>query len=254
MAKDGIAAIERSMRTSMGREAVNRLARGHLSFRNAVRFNETSNVAAAAQEAEAAAQLFASGGSPYQHWATVFRAVAEYASRRFDSARAALRLDSAADIDADYLYLAGRRKWIAGLILANEGHLLTSLTRYREKCTEMMQSAGEANGEASVARPLAEVLARLGTPGEAWRYQLAALSHTRHLGSNTKSQLFLLETAGVLCTDMNLIEAAMYFQNAVLAYQHRTDAAGCPQTGGGILQLREDRAKNRRPGRREEGS
>ncbi len=62
---------------------------------------------------------------------------------------------------------------------------------------------------------LAETLGRLGANGEAWRYELAALSHVELSASRRLALMLLL--GGVLCLNNAQPEAALYFQNALIA-------------------------------------
>jgi CHAT domain-containing protein len=215
MPREGIKAIDHALRRPDGRRALILLARAHLALRTAVRLTEEANPSGANNEFRLAARHFANGGSPYVHWAPIYLAVAHYAAGHLADARAALESGGATRGDTRYGYLNGRRKWISGLIFANEGHLMASLTEYRE-AHRTLQAAGESDAELSVSALLAEVLGLLGAPAEAWRYQLNALNGAVRFGSLRKKHLLLMKLGSLLCLNANLPEAALYFQTAVI--------------------------------------
>jgi len=211
---EGVKAIERASQRS-DRRTVARLARAHLSLRTAIRLTEAGNAIAANDEFRLAARNFAAGHSPYAQWAPMYRAVAHYVAGRFRDARTEMASIAVPRGDPRFGYLSGRRKWISGLLLVNEGHLMASLGEYRE-AYRALQAAGELDGELSVSALLAEVLARLGAPSEAWRYQLNALNRAR-LAPLGKKHLLLLKLGSLLCLNASQPEAALHFQGAVIA-------------------------------------
>jgi CHAT domain-containing protein len=214
MPRDGVKAIDRALKRPDSRQAVIGLARAHLALRTAIRLTDDGNGKGANDEFRSAARYFAAGRSPYIQWAPIYRAIAHYAARQLNDAQAALESVAAAS-DTRYGYLNGRRKWISGLILLNRNHFMASLAEYRE-AYRALQSSGEWDAELSVSALLAEVLALLGAPSDAWRYQLNALNRASRFGPLRKKQLLLLKLGSVLCLNSNLPEAALHFQSAVI--------------------------------------
>ena len=219
MPRDAIRAIDESGNRGDAPLARRRLARAHVALRQVLKLYDTGSIVEVDRIFESVRGDFADGRSPYLHWSPIYRAMALYSARRFTEARRELLAGRTADTDGRYRYLAGRRDWLIGLIDGNEGRLTASLAAY-QTANQNFQAVGESDGAARVMALLAETLARLGANGEAWRYELAALSQVEDSASSRLGQL--LQLGGILCLNSSQPEAALYFQNALIGPSGRT--------------------------------
>ena len=140
MPKDAIRAIEEADRGA-NRTLVRRLARAHLGFRDVSKIFDAGRVTEADEKFHTISADLIAGHDPYANWSAIYGAVAHYGARQFDQARALLTAGQLADIDGRYRYLAGRRRWIAGLHLGQRGPVHGVADRVR-RCSGKFSSGG----------------------------------------------------------------------------------------------------------------
>jgi CHAT domain-containing protein len=214
MPRDAVRVIENADRLD-NRVLVRRLANAHIRLQKALKQFDAGRVAEANEEFRAIEPDLIAAHDPYGNWAAIYEGLAHYGARRFTQARATLTAGALADIDGRYRYLAGRRRWLIGLISANEGRLMPALSDY-EDAQANFQAVGELDAEVAVTALLAEVLARLGAAGEAWRNELKALARAVQLGRHGRWPL-LLQLGGALSLNADQPAAALHFQDELIS-------------------------------------
>lgn len=215
MPRLGIAAIDIARSASGDDSAVLRdLARAHLRYRDVLMLFDEGSVTSAAETFREIRQPFSRVDSPYARWGDLYEAVVVYAARRPDEARIQLNADLRSDDTLGLRYLHGRRLWLLGLIELNAGRFEHALDYY-QRALHNLEAVGENDDAAAVAALLGESLSSLGARREAWRYQRIALKRTPFLSVSRRKHL-ILQTAGLMCLNEGLPEAALAFQDAVI--------------------------------------
>lgn len=213
MAADAVTAIEKADRLP-DRAAAKRLARAHLGVKEAADRFDAGQVTKAEEQFRLVTTDLVAARDPYALWSGIYHAVAEFGARHFSSALEALTAPAIVEADGRYRFLAGRRRWLVGLIASNEGRLTQALAEYEDAQAEF-QAVGEINMEISVTALAAEILGRLGSPRQAWEYERRLLSQSAHLGAMDRWEL-LLQLGGALCLNADLPAAALHFQDALI--------------------------------------
>jgi CHAT domain-containing protein/tetratricopeptide (TPR) repeat protein len=193
----------------------NHLARAHLALRDVIRLFDDGAVAKANDTFQSVERDFAAARSPYAHWSAIYGAVAHFAARRYDTAREALAKSNSEVIDKQYLFLSGRRKWLLGLLLSDEGHYMATSTQYQAALADL-RAVGETESAAAVTVLLAEDFGKLGVPREAWRYELSALAQLPQIAPIRRKHN-VVQCGGLLALEEGLPGAALHFQHAVIS-------------------------------------
>ena len=211
-----LAAIEGITQTDRGQpRRLRELATAHLAYAEAARLLDGIELEAAAHKMQEAAPAFQHAGSPYALWRPVFDAIADRMAGRTESAMAALAAVAWSDVPARYAYLVGRAGWTRAVCLASLGRLDQASDAYLD-ALQRLDGSGETTSVAQLHAMLADTLSQMGDYASAWSHQADALAAVSPLRGTPRSDVILLNAA-MLALDLGLNEAALPFQNSLIA-------------------------------------
>ena len=211
-----LAAIEGITQADRGqRRRLRELATAHLAYAEAARLLDGVELEAAAHKMQEAAPAFQHAGSPYALWRPVFDAIADRMAGRTESAMSALAAVAWSDVPARYAYLVGRAGWTRAVCLASLGRLDQASDAYLD-ALQRLDGSGETTSVAQLHAMLADTLSQMGDYASAWSHQADALAAVSPLRGTPRSDVILLNAA-MLALDLGLDEAALPFQNSLIA-------------------------------------
>lgn len=213
MPRDAVEAIAESKRRD-DHAAVQALASGHLAFSRARELFLAGRLDDASQQMARAAGAFDRVQGPYALWAPVFAAIA---LRTQGLDKGAIALLRRLDVKRAHAYanLRGRVDWTEAIALEGLGRFDAARDRLLA-AVSAYETAGEAENLAATRTHLAEAYWYLGERTAAWRTELDALEglHAVRAGVRRNAVLF---NAARFALDEDLPEAALYFQDALVA-------------------------------------
>lgn len=210
MARDQIALIGR-LQAAGDRRAVGRLASGHRLFGEArTRYAANERLDASNLMAQAASH-FGPAGSPYRHWAPIYRALHLRTDGRSRAALDALHAAEPYRDADDYRYLRGRRAWVEALALETVGRYDTARSLTVD-ATRLLREAGEHDSEIAALTQLAETEWFLGERPQAWVSLASAFEAIDRRG--TTERFAHLGLAATMALGAGLPEAALAFHDA----------------------------------------
>ncbi|HVC21667.1 MAG TPA: CHAT domain-containing protein [Vicinamibacterales bacterium] len=209
---DAVRAVERAGRVPA---RCLELARAHKAFQEGQELYANDQLVASERRFAAAEAGFASTGSPFVEWARYWLAVGVYHEGDHPRALAELVPLGRRARAAGYLNLEGRVDWLAGLIHALDGDLGGSLVSYRHAAAEFSRT-GEVDHGAMLRILFAETYDLVGEPEQAWTQRRKALAQLA-ASHDARLRYVLYESASQACLRDSLPEAALHFQNALVA-------------------------------------
>jgi CHAT domain-containing protein len=198
------------------------LAAGHRAFAQARRLFLAEDLRAATAAMEEAAIHFRRGGSPYQWWGAIYRGIE---LRMRGSARDALAIVESIPIEVlprSYLHLRGRVHWTRAIGADALGRLDFARSEF-VAAAALFRQARELEHRTATTFFAAEAEWFLGNPIAAWRLTRDALASLDRLPVSTRRNVVLLTSAYFALSD-DLPEAALYFQNTLIASLERAGA------------------------------
>ena len=211
-----LAAIEGITQADPGQHRrLRELATAYLAYAEAARLLDGVELKAAAHKMQEAAPAFQHAGSPYALWQPVFDAIADRVAGRTESAMAALAAVAWSDVPARYAYLLGRAGWTHAVCLASLGRLDQASDAYLD-ALQRLDGSGETTYVPQLHAMLADTLSQMGDYASAWGHQADALAALSLLRGTPRSDVILLNAA-MLALDLGLNEAALPFQNSLIA-------------------------------------
>jgi CHAT domain-containing protein/tetratricopeptide (TPR) repeat protein len=208
MLHDAVAAIDRAADDPL---LMRTLSRGHHLYAEALRLYDSYQNAEAGLLFTASSLALARGGSPLRLWSSFFLAACHYQESSYDQSLAALtRLEREPELSR-YPNLAGRLKWLRGVILAITAQPAAALVEYLA-AREFFEQTGEHESHAAVEGLISEVFYLLGNETELWAHLYRALEGTTILrDSRRRHQIF--HAAAEASMQENKAGAALCFQD-----------------------------------------
>jgi CHAT domain-containing protein len=223
----GARVVSATVRAARRRD-IDALARAH------VLYGKTRQLFLADRHAEVgrafadAARLFRAAGSPYACWGPVFDAISERNLGRNDAAMQALA-DPSLEACRPYRYVAGRARWMRGLIHATRGEVDAGLLNYLDAAGDF-EAGGEIEASVAMETLVAEACYFLGRYSEAWAHEIAALARVDAVATSSRRHLVVI-TASFLALREDLPEVALHLQDSLVALDRAGgNRAGLPET------------------------
>jgi CHAT domain-containing protein len=210
MAVDQIALIRRFERDG-ARSLLRLLARGHVLFGRARVEYVAGNLTGAASEMGRAAPAFRAAGSPYAHWATVYRAIPLRFANKEDEALSLLRSVPLETLPRTYHNLRGRVAWTEGVAWGSNGR--PDLEREPiTRAIEEYRSARERDHQIMTTTLLAETEWFLGDPARAWSHLHSAFGLVGATDWTNRNYHFIV--GALVANGVGLPEVAFEFLGA----------------------------------------
>jgi len=202
------AAVEAIKRVRTSR--VSDLARGHCSFRDALRHFKALKTKEATLQFTEARDGFRLGGSPIELWAQAGLGRVDGYDSRFEEANAAfLTVLDRAQLGG-FPSLAGWCQWGIGWLKSKQGRTAEVLAPLHA-AEAAYERLGEFENAATIWSYLAQTFSTLGQDGEAWRYWFRALARLSDRPDSERRHTLLLDAA-IQAVDAGLIHGGLAIQ------------------------------------------
>lgn len=200
-----------------------RLARGHLTFGQALALLDEEDTDKAGPLLEAAVEDLETAGSPFALWVRFQRARRDYMllePEPHDRALAELAVLDEVARQRGYQSLRARAAWLTGTLRLYRAEASEALAALR-RSLEIYHALGESGHEAYVHTLLASTLDFLGDRDNAWRHRLLALRGLVEMG-DTKRLRVILGEASRAALDMGQPAAALDLQSEAVELARRS--------------------------------
>jgi hypothetical protein len=164
MLHDSVAAIDRASGDPL---LIRALSRGHHLYAEALHLYDSYQNAEAGKLFAASRQALASADSPLRLWSAFFIAACDYQESSYNRSLAALARLERAPETSRYPNLAGRVKWLRGVILAITAQPAAALVEYLAALGLFTQT-GESESQTAVEGLIAEAFFLMGDEKELW--------------------------------------------------------------------------------------
>jgi CHAT domain-containing protein len=209
-----VRAIDEAFSLHGSRSRLEKLARGHKIFSEALTLYEKQETVGALQKFEEGRLLLEEGGSPFAYWPRFYEAVVYYFE--FDFSRSLTSLGEICRIGEirQYKTLVARTYWMMGLNMVVQADPSPALDFY-QKALRIFMTAGEQENTAAVYGLLGESYDYLGNSGEAWRYRSKAIALSDQIVAFRRLHSLLAENAEAALRE-HLPHVALRLQNTIV--------------------------------------